>query len=100
MIDEHSQGDDKRAHSVPRNEAQIDTAEAKGFAVKASPFNPVKLELGYLLFVGVLLILVIHRITDNLWQQLTILLIFGVVAMLWLIHRVRQVVRQQTKVQE
>ena len=95
MTEENSQDNDKRAHSVPCNEAQIDTA-AKGFSVRASPFNPVKLELGIILLMGLLLILVVHRISDNMAEQLVILLVFGVISMFWLIRRIRQVVQQQT----
>jgi len=96
MTEENSQDNDKRAHSVPCNEAQIDTTAAKGFSVKASPFNPVKLELGIILLMGLLLILVVHRISDNVSEQLVILLGFGVISMFWLIRRIRQVVQQQT----
>ncbi|MGD8525774.1 MAG: hypothetical protein PVJ63_05970 [Thioalkalispiraceae bacterium] len=95
MTEEHSRDDDKRAPSVTRNAAQIDTGSTKGLAVTPSPFNPVKLELGYIIVSGLLLLLIVHRITDNPRVQLLILAVFGVLAMLRLILRVRRVLRQQ-----
>ena len=100
MTEEHSQENSKRAPSVPRNEAQIDTTPAKGFTVKASPFNPVKLELGYLLVVAILLMLIIHRVTDSRGIQILVLMTYSSTAMGWLIYRIRGVVRQQQQGKE
>jgi len=96
MAEEKFQKASQRAPSVPRKEGRSDS----GFSVKASPFNPVKLELGYLLLVGVLLFLVIHRITEDPWQQIVVLFIYGLASMLWLVYRIRVVSRQQDKQEE
>jgi hypothetical protein len=103
MMDGNTRDESKRAHSVPRNDDQIDTEisaengqmKKQGLSVDASPFNPVKLELGYLLLIGILLFIVIHRLSDNLLQQVTILFIYGLISMLWLVARIRKVTRQQ-----
>ena len=93
MTEEKFQDESKRAHSVPRNEARGDS----GFSVKASPFNPVKLELGFILLFAFFLLMIIHRITEDSFMQLTILTLFGISGMGWLIFRARQVVHQQKK---
>jgi hypothetical protein len=102
-MDGNTREQSKRTHSVPRNDDQIDTEisaengqmKKRGLSVNASPFNPLKLELGYLLLMGILLFIVIHRLSDNLWQQVVILFIYGLVSMLWLVARIRKVIRRQ-----
>ena len=91
MTEEKFQDESKRAHSVPRNEARGDS----GFSVKASPFNPVKLELGFILLFAFFLLMVIHRIAEDSFTQLAILTLYGICGMGWLIVRTRQIVHHQ-----
>ncbi len=66
----------------------------KGFGVAASPLNSVKLELGIILFVGLLLWLAVDSITANFANQLLILAIFGGTGALWLVFRTRRTLKQ------
>ena len=91
MTEEKFQDESKRAHSVPRNEAQGDS----GFSVKSSPFNPVKQELGFILLFALFLVMIIHRVTENSIAQLAILALYGICGMAWLIFRARRIVHQQ-----
>jgi len=63
----------------------------EGFTVKASPFNPVKLELGAILITGVVLLLIIDFLVDSRGAQLGILACYGFSAMAWLIIRVKKI---------
>lgn len=73
---------------VPQeNERQ---SAGKGFGVAASPLNSVKLELGIILFVGLLLWLAVDSITADFANQLLILAFFGVGGALWLVIRTRR----------
>ena len=65
-----------------------------GFTVAASPLNSVKLELAVICCGGVLLLLLQERITSNSLLQLGLLAGYGGVSMLWILYRVRQVVRK------
>jgi len=77
---------------VPQeNERQ---AAGKGFGVAASPLNSVKLELGIILFVGLLLWLAVDSITADLAYQLLILGGFSAAGALWLVLRTRRTLRQ------
>lgn len=66
------------------------------FAVAASPFNAIKLELVIVLIVGFLLWLLLDSITDNDWTHITILLAYSVSGALWLSLRIRKVTRQSS----
>ncbi len=66
----------------------------KGFGVAASPLNRVKLELGIILFVGLLLWLAVDSITAEVANQLLILAAFGGGGALWLVFRTRRTLRQ------
>ncbi len=66
----------------------------KGFGVAASPLNSVKLELGIILFVGLLLWLAVDSITADFANQLLILAFFGGVGALWLVFRTRRTLKQ------
>jgi hypothetical protein len=66
----------------------------KGMTVAPSPLNEVKLELAIILVVGVLLLLAQGRIVDSLFVQLLVLVSYGVLGMLWIIVRARQVLRR------
>ncbi len=72
----------------------------KDFGVAASPLNGVKLELGIILFVGLLLWLAVDSITVNLANQLLILALFGGVSALWLVLRTRRTLKQLDKTRE
>lgn len=74
-----------KPESLPENK--------KGFTVNASPLNPVKLELGIILIVGILLLLINGYITDSRTTQFLILGGYGVFAMAWLVVRARSVVK-------
>ncbi|MEJ2143141.1 MAG: hypothetical protein P8Y24_12455 [Gammaproteobacteria bacterium] len=87
MTEENFQDESKRAPSVTRNDAQGD----RGFSVKASPFNPVKVELGFILLIALLLIFSVHRVSENSAMQLAILSVYGLCGMGWLVFRIRQV---------
>ena len=77
---------------VPQeNERQ---SAGKGFGVAASPLNSVKLELGIILFAGLLLWLAVDSITADLSNQLLILLGYSVTGGLWLVLRTRRILRQ------
>ncbi len=67
---------------------------AAGFTVAPSPFNGVKLELAVIFCVGVLLLLLQGRITSNSLLQLGLLAGYGGVSMLWVLYRVRQIMRK------
>lgn len=64
----------------------------KGMRVAPSPLNPVKLDLGIILSVGVLLLLVQGRVIDSLPLQFLMLLSYGILGMIWIVVRVRRVV--------
>ena len=65
--------------------------------VAPSPFNPVKLELGVILVVGVLLVLVQGRLNLTPLTQLLVLLIYGVLGAVWVIVRTRRILRQRDR---
>ena len=69
-------------------------AGGKGMTVAPSPLNEVKLELAIILVVGMLLLLAQGRIVDSLSVQLLVLVSYGVLGMLWIIVRARQVLRR------
>ena len=69
----------------------------KGFTVKASPLNEVKLELGVALILGVVVFLVVPVLMPDLLSQLLLLAGYGVAAMGWIIWRVRRILRQMAQ---
>lgn len=76
---------DTEHESVPENK--------KGFTIKASPLNPVKLELGAIIIIGVFLLLSVAYVVPSDSTQLLILFSYGLIAMVWLMVRVRRVLR-------
>lgn len=70
------------------------SAETRGFGVSASPFNGVKLELGIIFLLAIPLWLGADFIIASTGGQLLMLLGFGIMSSLWLVFRVRAVVRQ------
>lgn len=73
----------ERPRSVP--------GKKREFAVAASPFNLIKLELGIILLLGVLWVLAVGLFVGSALLQLILLALYGVGAMAWLIVRTRQV---------
>ncbi len=65
-----------------------------GFTVAASPFNPVKLDLGIISVVAVVVWFAHTRVTEAPLGQLLILLSYGLLAMAWLVWRVRRISRR------
>ncbi|MEK6747823.1 MAG: hypothetical protein AABY83_01285 [Pseudomonadota bacterium] len=61
-----------------------------GFSVQASPFNPIKFELGIILIIGLLLVLVIERITPRGVLQLLGLWVYAMAGVAWLSWRIRR----------
>ena len=76
---------DSKHESVPENK--------KGFTINASPLNPVKLELGGLLIVGLIVLIVTEFTLDSLTSQFLVLTGYGVFAMSWLIMRTRIIMK-------
>lgn len=68
----------------------------KGMTVAPSPFNEVKLDLGIILAVGGLLLLVQGRVLDSLLLQLLALVSYGLIGLIWIVVRTRQVMAKLT----
>ena len=66
----------------------------KGMTVAPSPLNEVKLDLAIILVVGGLLLLVQGRLLDSLLEQLLVLASYGVLGMLWIVIRARNVLQR------
>jgi hypothetical protein len=66
----------------------------KGFGVAASPFNRVKMELGFALIFGFVLWLAADSITASISTQLLLLVGYGLISASWLIYHTRRVVQQ------
>ena len=82
---------DSKRGSVPQN--------GNRFTVSASPFNPVKLELGISIIIGIILVIVVGKIASDKLQQLGILIVYALVVTSWLIFRVRRllIMTEETK---
>jgi len=65
-----------------------------GFAVAASPYNAVKMDLAVLVLLGVIVWVIHDQITTQFYAQVLILGGYGCATMMWVITRVRQVSRQ------
>ena len=63
-------------------------------AVAPSPLNEIKLDLAIILVVGGLLLLVQGRLLDSLLAQLLVLASYGVLGMLWIVIRTRNVLQR------
>lgn len=73
--------------------------QQRGFTVKASPFNGVKLDLAVIVVVAVVWWLIHSKLTENGLIQLGLLAGYGVLAMLWLMMRTHQISRRQAEQQ-
>ncbi len=64
------------------------------FAVSASPFNGVKLELALVLIVGLILWLVSEQLFPHRMEAFFMLIGYSLLAAGWIILRVRNIVKQ------
>ena len=80
---------DSERDSVPQNK--------QGFTIAASPLNPVKFELGIILFIGFFLLISVQGFTKSSAVQLGVLAGYGTVSMVWLIYRTRKILRESEK---
>ena len=72
----------------------------KGMTVAPSPLNEVKLDLAIILVVGLLLLLVQGRLLDSLLAQLLVLASYGVLGMLWIVIRARDILQRVARDRE
>jgi len=68
--------------------------KTSGFTVAASPLNPVKFELGIILFIALFLLVVIPTVVNSTFYQFAILVAYGLIAMAWLIVRTRRLINK------
>ncbi len=68
----------------------------KGMTVAPSPLNEVKLDLGIILAVGGLLLLAQGRVLDSLLLQLLVLVSYGLIGLIWIVVRTRQIMAKWT----
>lgn len=80
--------------STEEQNSQSSSENSKAFAVAASPFNAIKLELVIILIVGFLLWLLLNSITENDLTHVFILFVYGVSGAVWLSLRIRKVYQQ------
>lgn len=84
-------------HTTHRsNDASLTTSQNR-FTVSPSPFNGVKFELGVVIVLGGLLLLVQGRLSDSLLVQNLLLAVYGLLSMIWVIWRTRQVLHRLEK---
>ena len=69
------------------------TPSKKGFGVAASPFNGVKIELGFVLILGIVLWLAADSITASITAQLLLLMGYGCISAFWLVIRTQRIMR-------
>ena len=70
-------------------------AHKAGFRVAASPFNTVKLELGFAVIIGIALWFIVNNTIASFSKQLLVLAGYGIIGALWLVFRTRRIVKQQ-----
>jgi hypothetical protein len=98
-MNNHQQHSQQESAQKPLSlEPSLSTSK-KGFGVAASPFNGVKMELGFALFLGFLLWLAADSITASIATQLLLLVSYGLISAGWLVIRTRRVL-QQWRVQQ
>lgn len=71
--------------------------KSHAFAVAASPFNGVKVELGLLLIVMLPIWLLVHRFVSSTPLRLLSLCGFGIGAAIWILFRIQQVQQSLAK---
>lgn len=67
----------------------------KRFQVAASPLNQVKFDLAIVFVISVLLLIIADKLFNGFWAQFLFLAGYGLVAMTWIIRKVRRVVINQ-----
>jgi len=77
---------DSKSDSVTQNK--------RSFTIAASPLNPVKFELGIILFIGFFLLISVQGFFEAPIVQLGVLLGYGTLSMAWLIYRTKRLVKQ------
>lgn len=86
--------------SDPECETQLHSASPRSssrprdFGVAASPFNGIKVELGFAIVLGASLWLAADSITANETTQWLLLLGYGLSSMVWLVLRTRAVLHR------
>jgi len=70
---------------------------SKRFQVAASPMNEVKFYLAIVLVIGVLLLLAADKLFNGFWSQFLFLAGYGVLAMAWLVSKVKRVVKLSSR---
>ncbi len=73
------------------------TCQTKGFSVAASPLNSVKLELIIILIVAGLFWLLLDGLIVNEILQVTLLGLYGITGMAWIIFRTKHILKQVSK---
>ncbi|MDH5377588.1 MAG: hypothetical protein OEX00_04625 [Gammaproteobacteria bacterium] len=64
------------------------------FTVSASPFNPVKFELGIFVLVGIAVFAIKSKITQDESSQFLIMFAYSAIAALWLVRRTKKIFTQ------
>ena len=67
------------------------------FAVAASPFNAIKLEVAIILIIAFVLWLVLNSITDSDLTHVAILFVYSVTGAAWITLRIRHVSQQSSE---
>lgn len=75
----------KKERSVPETDNR--------FTVNASPFNPVKFELGVIVVLGVSLLAGSGQLFSTYEMEVAVLGLFGLVSMMWIIVRIKGIQR-------
>jgi len=83
---------ESKRDSVPQNK--------RSFTIAASPLNPVKFELGIILFIGFFLLISVQGFAQSPVAQIGILAGYGIISMLWLIFRTKRLLAQSGKSHE
>ncbi|MDH5231342.1 MAG: hypothetical protein OEZ58_08685 [Gammaproteobacteria bacterium] len=76
------------------------TQADKGFTISASPFNPVKFDLGVILILAIGIWLLVGVVTSQALIQILIMFSYGISSMIWLVLKIRRIYRQQMTLQE
>jgi len=75
----------EKSHSVPHNK--------RGTSVNASPYNPVKFDLGIILILALFVLVVVSAAEPRFFGQILYLAGFGIVSMVWLVVKIRRITR-------
>lgn len=78
----------------PETESSVPQVKPRAFGVAASPFNGIKIELGFAILFGTVLWLAADSITASEGTQWLILLVYALSSTTWLVLRTRAVLRR------